>query len=113
MYSISFTPDGGDHESAVHDPLIGNAGLPADRLGDLSGDLQSLGHGSGVEEGEEVVGAGVGTHPARVRAAVVGESPLVVLDRRGGHNRPSVAEALQGELLALQLFLDGHAGVAL
>ena len=59
-----------------------------------------------------MVGAGVGTHPARVRTAVVREPPLVVLDRRGRDDRSAVAEALQGELLPLQFFLNGHAGVA-
>ena len=53
--------------------------------------------------------AGIGTHPARVRAAVADEAPLVVLDRRGCDDRPAVAEALQGELLALQFLLHGHA----
>ena len=54
---------------------------------------------------------GIGPHAARIRALVVDETPFVILDRRGGDHRLAVAEALQGELLALQLFLDGDAGV--
>ena len=37
----------------------------------------------------------------------------MILDRGGRHDRPAVAEALQGELLPLQFLLHGHAGMSL
>ena len=38
---------------------------------------------------------------------IIGETPLVILNGRGRDHRPAVAQALQGELFALQFFLDG------
>jgi len=49
-------PGTGAHETAVHDPFVGDARLPADRLGDLPGDGEPFGGGGGVQEGEEMVG---------------------------------------------------------
>ena len=67
----------------------------------------------GPHEGEAVIPIGIGTHAARVGPLVAHEAPLVVLDGRSGHDGLSVGDALQGKLLALELFLDHHGGVLL
>ncbi len=96
-----------DHETAVHDPFVIISCFPIDRLGNFLRDRQSFRYILRMKKGKAVIFTGIGAHTPRIRALVIGEAPLVILNRRGSDHRPAVAQALQRELFALQFFLDG------
>ena len=98
-----------DHQAGIQEAGVGDAvlGHAAD------GRQDHLAHGAGVHVGRHHRSRRIGTHAAGIRALVVVLQALVVLAGGQRHHFGAIAHHHEAGFLALQEFLDHHAGAAL